>query len=336
MSAKIQNAEPTSRERREALYGDRKAKFARLVEIRLLEDALKVLASEGHVSGTMHTCQGEEAIEVALASTTRPDDTVAGTYRGHGHALALGVTPRAVIGEVLGRVTGCIGGLGGSMHLSDPEVGLLPTFAIVGANLPVAVGAALSAWIRGTDQIAVAVFGDGASNIGAFHESLNLAAVWNLPCIFLLENNQYAAQTPIARSTAVTDLAIRGAAYGIPSVTVDGQDLDLMESAFIDAVARARSGGGPSLIVALTYKFAGHSYADVPSSYIPDGEMEGWLQRDPLAIFSSRLIQEGLCTEKDIAEIWSEQRVLVEAAVADTLRSPKPDVNEMFSHSRRV
>jgi pyruvate dehydrogenase E1 component alpha subunit len=330
MSKNTMEIDQTSQQRRESLYGDRKAKLARMVEIRLLEDSLKVLASEGFIAGTMHTCQGEEAIEVALAATTRPDDIVVGTYRGHGHALALGLTPKEVIGEVLGRTSGCIGGIGGSMHLSDPEIGLLPTFAIVGANLPVAVGAALSAWIRGTDQISVAVFGDGASNIGAFHESMNLAAVWKLPCIFLLENNQYAAQTPIERSTAVTDLALRGVPYGIPSVTVDGQDLDVMEAAITTAVDRARAGGGPTLIVAMTFKFGGHSYSDVPSSYLAPGELDEWLKRDPIELFGNTLIEEGVCTAADIEQIWKEQKDAINSAVAYSRDAPKPELIAMF------
>lgn len=217
------------------------------------------------------------------------------------------------------------------MHLCDASVGLLPTFAIVGAGVPVAAGAALTAQVRGTDDVAVSLFGDGAANIGAFHEGINLAAIWNLPAVFICENNQYGEYSPIATTTPIADIADRASAYGIPGEVVDGQDVDLVHAAVEAAVARARAGEGPSLLEMKTYRYAGHSRSDT-APYRPEGELERWQERDPIATFGARLVAEGLLTEADIAEIAAATAENVTEAVEGCMAAEAPGVDSMFEN----
>lgn len=315
--------------RRQALREDRLERFERLVEIRLVEDRVLDLFSEGVIPGTTHTAQGQEAVCVGIAAVMRPTDTVACTYRGHGAALALGMTKESVLGEIMGRQIGCMGGLGGSMHLSDKSVGLLPTFAIVGAGIPVAVGAGLTAQVLGTDSVAAAVFGDGATNIGAFHEGLNLAAIWKLPVIFVCENNSYGEYSRIELTTPVRDLAVRAASYNMPMEIVDGQDVDAVEAAMTIAVKRAREGGGPSFIEAKTYRYAGHSRSD-KATYRPPGELDIWLARDPIVLFGNKLMEEGVVTTQDIERIWTDQKALLDETIERVKASPTPTPRQMF------
>ena len=317
--------------RREALRADRRGRYERMVEIRTLEDKVRELFAEGLVHGTTHTCQGQEAVSVGIASALRPSDTVCCTYRGHGMGMALGLTPLAVCGEIMGRDVGSIGGVGGSMHLCDTSVGLLPTFAIVGAGIPVAAGAALTAQVRGTDDVAVAVFGDGAANIGAFHEGINIAAIWKLPVIFICENNQYGEYSPIATTTPIANIADRAVSYGIPGVVVDGQDPDKVCAAVETAAARARAGEGPSLLEMKTYRYGGHSRSDT-APYRPAGELEKWFERDPINTFGARLVAEGLLAEGDIDEIASRAVERVDAAVAEATAAARPGVASMFEN----
>jgi len=300
-------------------------RWLRMVEIRAVEESIQGLYNDGHVRGSTHLANGQEAVAVGIASSIRPSDSVACTYRGHAWALALGVAPEAVLGEICGRAIGCAGGIGGSMHLSDRSVGLMPTFAIVGAGVPVAVGAALTAQTLGTDDIAVAVFGDGASNIGAIHESMNLASVWNLPVLFVIENNLYGEYSAIRRTTPIDDLAVRAAGYDMPSMIVDGQDIDSVREGVSGAVERARSGGGPTLIEAKTYRYSGHSRSD-PATYRPDGELDYWKSRDPIDVAATVLSSELRDAERS--------RVLreVQAAVALVLQSPAPAPAAAFDH----
>lgn len=316
-------------ERRKALQTDRVEKFRRMVEIRAFEDRVKELFAEGIVHGTTHLCQGQEAVAVGIAAAARPTDYVTCTYRGHGIALALGLTGESVLAEIMGRVAGSVGGVGGSMHLCEPEVGLLPTFAIIGAGIPVAAGAALTAQVNGTDDAAIAVFGDGASNIGAFHEGINLAAIWKLPVVFVCENNQYGEYSRIDTTTPIEDLADRSASYGIPGVIVDGQDPDAVEQAMNEALARARSGEGPSLLEAKTYRYAGHSRADTAPYRVP-GEFEKWYERDPINTFRARLIEEGLLTAESAEQLETDVGVALEELVAQVKESPFPDPAAMF------
>jgi pyruvate dehydrogenase E1 component alpha subunit len=318
--------------RRAALRSDRVALLERMIEIRLVEDKVLELFGAGHIAGTTHTSQGQEAVAAGIADAIPPTDIVMCTYRGHGLALALGVTPAAVLGEILGRTTGCMGGLGGSMHLSDPAVGLLPTSAIVGAGLPIAAGAALAAQVLGKDRVAIAVFGDGAANIGAFHEALNLASVWRLPVVFVCENNLYGEYTRINITTSVTDLAERAASYAMPGQVVDGQDVDAVRGSVEAAATRARRGDGPTFIEAKTYRYSGHSRSDA-AAYRPEGELAEWLARDPITLFTRRLAAEGLLTESQVNSIWEHQRAIVDREVERVLAAPRPTEREMLSRT---
>lgn len=308
--------------RRRAVGDGPLAQYRRMVEIRAFEDRVNELFAAGAVHGTTHTCQGQEALDVALAAALRPTDTLCCTYRGHGLALALGMPPAVVLGEIMGRVSGCMSGLGGSMHLCDMQVGLLPTFAIVGAGIPVAAGAALAYQVRGEDGVAVAVFGDGAANIGAFHEGLNLAAVWQLPVVFVCDNNLYGEYSRIEKTTPVEDVSRRAAAYGMPGQSVDGMDLPTVEAAVRRAIERARGGDGPTLLEVRTYRFAGHSRAD-QAAYRPAGELDLWRQRDPLLLARAALLGSGT-SESDLAAVEAQVRVEIEQVVTDTEQLPGP------------
>jgi pyruvate dehydrogenase E1 component alpha subunit len=268
---------------------------------------------------------------VGIARTIDADDIVTCTYRGHGHALALGVTPQGVIGEICGREIGCAGGLGGSMHLVEPEVGLLPTFAIVGAGLPVACGAAMAARARGNDRVAVSIFGDGSTNIGAFHEALNFAAIRKLPAIFVCENNLYGEYSRINLTTPVEDIAIRATSYNMPGVIVDGQDVDTVAAEMEKAVARARAGEGPTLVEMKTYRYSGHSRSD-PATYRLPGELDKWLKRDPINVFADRLESEKVIASGELATMFEQVKAAVEDATQDVLKSPAPDMGQILSH----
>ncbi len=321
----------TPLERRRKLQASRVGRYEAMSEIRAFEDRVQAMFFEGLVHGTTHTCQGQEAVAVGVAAAARPTDRITCTYRGHGHALALGLNPVTVLGEIMGRRIGAVGGVGGSMHLCDTTVGLLPTFAIIGAGIPVAAGAALTAQVRGTDDAAIGIFGDGAANIGAFHEGLNLAAIWKLPVVFVCENNQYGEYTAIHLSTPVENLADRAVSYGIPGEVVDGQDVDVVASAVAGALERARAGDGPTLLEMKTYRYAGHSRADT-APYRPEGELERWYERDPINTYRSRLIAEGELTAEDAEEIEARARRSIEDAEAVAKASAKATVDDMFRH----
>lgn len=313
--------------RRRAALGDSSVRLERMIEIRAVEDKLQTLFNDGLVRGSTHLSNGQEAVTVGIAASIRPSDWVTCTYRGHGAALALGLTPGSVVGEIVGRTSGCVGGLGGSMHLSGPEVGLMPTFAIVGAGYPVAAGAALTAQYQGTDDIAVAICGDGATNIGAFHETLNLAAIWSLPVVFVIENNLYGEYTRIQLSTPIEHLADRGSSYGIPSEVVDGQSVDAVMQAMGRAVERARSGQGPTLLEMKTYRYSGHSRAD-QATYRPEGELAEWLEKDPIVLYGAQLGLE----EAELQQLRFEIYQRVEDATREALESPEPPISDLFAY----
>ena len=306
-------------------------RYERMVEIRLIEDESMNLYLEGLIAGSMHTGQGQEAVAVGVAASLRPTDFVTCTYRGHGLALALGLTPLALIAEMLGRKDGSLGGKGGSMHLSAPEIGLLPTFAIVGGGIPVAVGAAYASQVKRDGGVAVAAFGDGATNIGAFHEALNMASVWRLPAIFVCENNLYGEYSRIEKTTAITDVAARAAAYAMPGEIVDGQDVDAVMAAMSRAVARARAGEGPTLLEMKTYRYAGHSRGD-PAKYRPAGELEKWKERDPIALYERVLIAAGIADAAKLADLRAEAERGVAEAIAAAKASPMPEADSIFEH----
>ncbi len=322
--------EPEAVRRREALK-DRIEQLRRMIEIRAVEERIQALFSEGHIRGSTHLANGQEAVAVGIAKEINFRDVVTCTYRGHSHALALGASPESIIGEICGRSIGCARGIGGSMHLMAPEVGLLPTFAIVGAGIPVACGAALAAKVKKTGAIAVAIFGDGATNIGAFHESLNFASIKKLPVIFICENNLYGEYTPIQLSTPIENIAIRGSSYGIEGRIVDGQDIDAVATSISDAAQKAREGEGPTLLEMKTYRFSGHSRSD-PATYRPPGELENWLKKDPIKLFSSNLIKENLASLELLEQIKIEVTRKVEKATQKVLASSEPLESEILNH----
>ncbi|MFF8015124.1 thiamine pyrophosphate-dependent enzyme [Streptomyces sp. NPDC007929] len=299
-------------------------RYERMAVIRRTEQAAHDLFLQGLVKGTTHLAAGQEAIAVGASAALRPDDYVFATYRGHHHALARGATPEECLAELMSRATGLCGAKGGSMHLTKAATGMLGSYAVVGSHLPMAVGAAWSARLRGTEQLAVAFFGDGATNIGAFHEALNLAAVWRLPVLFVCENNLYMEYTPIADVTAVPrPAADRAPAHGIPGEVVDGNDVVAVEEAVARLARRARAGDGPAVLEAETYRHFGHSRAD-PAAYRPAEEVERWLKHDPLDLARRHLADLGVGAET-IAGADERARSVVERAVDAAKAAPPPD-----------
>jgi len=298
--------------------------YEQMAIIRQTEKAAYDLFMSGLVKGTTHLAAGHEAVAVGASAALREDDYVFATYRGHHHAIARGATPAECLAELMSRATGLCKAKGGSMHLTKADKGMLGSYAIVGSHLPIAAGAAWSAQLRGTEQVAVAFFGDGATNIGAFHETLNLAAVWKLPVLFVCENNLYMEYTPISAVTAVANPAAdRAVAYGLPAEIIDGNDVIKVHDTMKGAVGRARSGAGPTVIEALTYRHYGHSRAD-PAKYRPADEVQRWMQRDPLLVARERLIS----LEVDAAEIDGiDARVadMIKVAVQEAKDAPYPD-----------
>jgi acetoin:2,6-dichlorophenolindophenol oxidoreductase subunit alpha len=304
--------------------------YQRMAVIRATEKAAYDLFMSGLVKGTTPLAAGQEAVAVGASAALRPDDYVFATYRGHHHAIARGASPEACIAELMSRATGLNGAKGGSMHLTLASANMLGSYAIVGAHLPIACGAAWSAKLRGTEQVAVAFFGDGATNIGAFHEALNLAAVWKLPVLFICENNLYMEYTPIKEVTAVSQPAAgRAPAYDLPAEVVDGNDAVVMLHAVSGAVERARAGDGPTIIEALTYRQFGHSRSD-PAKYRPKEEVDAWLLRDPLRILADRLRSNGV-SEQAIEECRSRAETLVAAAVEAAKAAPAADEATAFT-----
>lgn len=315
---------PVSAERRVALLRS-------MTEIRVFDERVYDLFLQGLVRYSTHLSLGQEAIASGFGAALRSDDLTFATYRGHGHTLVRGVDMTSVLAEFMGRTTGLNGGKGGSIHLTAVEQGLLGCYAIVGAHLPIANGAALSAQMRGTDQVVVCFFGDGATNIGAFHEALNLAVVWSLPVVFVCENNLYMEYTPIAEVTAVArPAADRAAAYGLPAVVVDGNDADAVLACAQDALAHARSGQGPVLIEALTYRRFGHSRGD-PALYRPQEEVDAWLLRDPLVLYRQRLLDEGLVDDAQLRSMDAEVRALVDTATEAAKAGARPDAAALMT-----
>jgi len=298
--------------------------YEQMAVIRRTEKAAHDLFLAGLVKGTTHLAAGHEAIAVGASAALRPDDYVFATYRGHHHVMARGATPQECLAELMSKATGVCGAKGGSMHLTKASVGMLGSYAIVGAHLPLAAGAAWSARLRGSGQVAVAFFGDGATNIGAFHEALNIAAVWSLPAIFVCENNLYMEYTPIGSVTAVPNPAAdRAPAYGIPAEIIDGNDVVVVADAVARAADRARAGQGPTVLEARTYRHFGHSRTD-PATYRPAAEVAQWMERDPLDIARARLA----ALEVPVDEVTAADdraAAAVAAAVAAARAAPPPD-----------
>ena len=297
--------------------------YRTMVECRQFETRAQELFFEGLVRGTTHLGIGQEAVAAGFAAAINDDDYTFCTYRGHNHTLARGVPMAPIFAELFGRSTGLLGGKGGSMHLTSVEHGVMGSYAIVGAHLPIALGAAWSAQYRESGQVALCFFGDGTTNIGAFHEALNLAVVWKAPVVFVCENNQYMEYTPIGSVTAVArPAADRASAYGLDPIVVDGNDAEAVFEVAETAIARARAGEGPSLIEALTYRHGGHSRAD-PGKYRPDDEVAAWKARDPIPAFRARLEAAGV--EAAVLDaIDEETRAAVAAAEAEARAAPEP------------
>ena len=293
------------------------------VVIREAEQRAYDLFLQNLVKGTSHLSLGQEAVAAGFAAAMRPDDLSFCTYRGHAHTLARGVPVTKVLGELMQRDVGLMRGKGGSMHLTSVDHGVMGSYAIIGAHLPIACGAAWRAQYKGQKDVSICFFGDGTTNIGAFHEALNFAAVWKLPVIFVCENNLYMEYTPIGDVTAVPHPAAdRAASYGLPRIVIDGNDADVVFRAARAAYEKARAGDGPSLIECLTYRYSGHSRAD-PAKYRPEGELEKWKERDPIKIYRERLKQFGI-GEEAILRIDGEVRREVDDATEACKAAPPP------------
>lgn len=281
--------------------------------------------------GEMHLYSGQEAVAVGVCAHLRPEDAVSGTHRSHGHTIAKGVDLKKMMAELFGKKTGLCQGKGGHMHLFDADLHF-GCGGIIGGGIPHAVGAALAFKKQGSDKVGVSFFGEGAANIGAFHESLNLAALWKLPAVFVCEDNLYAISVPKSSSTAVKSNAERAAAYGIPGVLVDGMDVMAVYEAAREAVERARRGEGPSIIECLCYRYRGHFEGD-PQLYKPEGEDEEWQKKDPIPKFKERLIGQGVFTEEDAAGIEEDIKAAVEEAVTFAQESAYPEPKEALQHA---
>jgi acetoin:2,6-dichlorophenolindophenol oxidoreductase subunit alpha len=297
--------------------------YGRMLLIRLFEGSMHRLFLAGEVHGTTHLSAGQEAVAVGVCMALEPEDYVAGTYRGHGHALAKGTPPAPLLAEMLGRASGVCRGRAGSMNVIDLEHGLVGCYGIVGGSIAATLGASISGKRQG--RVAAAFFGDGATNQAYFHECLNMASVFSLPAVFVCENNFYGEFTPMQRVTGGADIAARAKAYDIPSKVVDGNDLWAVASAADEAVDRARAGAGPTLLECQTYRHYGHSKSD-PAAYRPKEEVERWMARDPLQIARAKLLDEGV-TEEQLKAIEQTIQALMETAVQSALAAPYPDPN---------
>lgn len=308
----------------------RLALYRLLVELRYTEKRAYDLFLQNLIKGTSHLALGQEAVAAGFGHAMQQDDYTFCTYRGHHHTLARGASMTGVLGELMGRECGLLAGKGGSMHLTSVEHGVMGSYAIVGGHLPIAVGAAWSAQYRGTRQAAVAFFGDGTTNIGAFHEAVNLAVVWKLPVVFVCENNLYMEYTPIRSVTAVEHPAAdRAAAYGLPSIIIDGNDVEAVYRTALAVLNQARDGGGPAIVECKTYRHSGHSRAD-PAKYRPPEELQAWLERDPLPNYRRRLVAEGV-PETTLDRIEQTAMAQVEQATQTCKDSPAPAIATAFT-----
>ena len=306
--------------------------YSKMLLIRRFEERSAEMLYAGEVPSGVHAYIGEEAVAVGVCASLRPDDHITSTHRPHGHLIAKGADIRRMMAELFGKETGCCKGKGGSMHMADYSIGVLGACAIVGGSLPIATGAALAAKLRGTDQVTVCFFGDGAANEGSFHESVNLASVWKLPVIYVCENNMYAVTTPASYAISVKDVADRAAAYGIPGVSVDGQDVMAVYEAAKAAVERARQGAGPSLIECKTYRYLGHFVTEElllgDKAYRTSDEVNAWKAKDPITSFETKLINMGVLTRKKAAGIEEDVKARLEEAVTFARQSPLPAPEE--------
>ena len=295
--------------------------YRRMLLIRHFEERVKYLFLEGVMPGTIHQYQGQEAIAVGVCAALEPADVITSTHRPHGHAIAKGLTVESLMHELFGKPTGCCRGKGGSMHVGDPAKGMIPAIAIVGGGVPVATGMALAFRMKKEPRVAVCFMGDGAVNEGAFHEGVNMGAIWLLPVVYVIENNRYSASTPIAETVRLKNLADRAAGYGIPGVTVDGNDVMAVYETARAAIGQARSGGGPTLVEAVTYRITGHSRRD-PCNYQPEEERKKALAAEPIGRFAARLLADGVADQSALDRIRAEVGAEIERAVQSAMAAP--------------
>ena len=302
--------------------------YQKALTIRLMEEALLAEAEEGHIGGAMHTAIGHEANAIGAAYALRPGDYITCTYRGHHHGLAWGMDPGRAIAEVMGRSDGFAKGKGGSMHFVSPENGMMGANGIVGAQVPHAAGLALASYLRGEDRVAITFFGDGALFQGVMHETFNIASKWKLPLIFYCENNRYSEMTPIWRTSSIEDIHLFPRSYGMASMQIDGNDVEVVHAAVSQAAERARSGSGPTFIEGITYRLAGHMAGDL-ETYRPQEEVEKQQAYEPLTVLRQKLLARGI-DEARIAAIQEEVDEAMDAAVAFAENSPWPDTAETY------
>jgi TPP-dependent pyruvate/acetoin dehydrogenase alpha subunit len=301
--------------------------YRRMLQAREFEEQLYYLFLSRPMPGTMHQATGQEAVAVGVVSALLADDYVTSTHRGHAHCVAKGVSLDAMMAEMFAKRTGSCKGMGGSMHLCDFSRGMLGAFGIVGAGIPIAAGAALSAVVRGTKQVAVSFFGDGATNEGVFHETLNMASLWNLPALFVIENNQYALSMRVEESSALPNLAARASAYAIPGEQVDGNNVVAVYRAAKAAADRARRGEGPTLLECITYRIRGHARFEA-SGYRDPADVEAWKLLDPIVRLAEALQVDGLATAAELEQIEAEVRAELEAAIAFAEASPDAEAGD--------
>lgn len=304
-------------------------KYRRMLRIRVFEEKAEAIHAAGEIPGALHTYSGQEASGVGACMALRDDDYMVGTHRSHGHPIAKGAKLRPLMAELLGKATGVCKGKGGSMHLSDFSIGSLGETSIVGSGVPVAAGAALGSKLQGSDRVALCFFGDGATNEGAFHEGMNIASIWKLPAIFVCENNGYAVSTPASVTVPVKDVAERAKAYGMPAIIVDGQDVDAVEAAISEAVQRARTGGGPTLVETKTYRYSEHA-VNMGRVLLDRGtEVDEWRKRDPIVLFRAKLLAAG-ADEATLTAIEAEVVAEVDDALEFARQSPYPTIEDAF------
>jgi pyruvate dehydrogenase E1 component alpha subunit len=314
---------------------ERKALHRELLHSMLLQRRFEERTAEmyaiGRIGGFCHLYIGQEAVSTGIISQLRPDDYIITTYRDHGQALARGMTPRAIMAELFGRIDGCVRGKGGSMHLFDKSLGFLGGHGIVGGHIPIAAGVGFAIKYRGGDQVIVCFMGEAAVNNGAFHEALNMAGLWKLPCLFVIENNRYGMGTAVERASAINDIYKRGASYDMPREMVDGQDVFAVRDAAERAIARARSESTPTLLEIRTYRFMGHSMSDaVSGTYRTKEELESYLKRDPISLLRARMEEDGDLTEDDWTALDEEIKAVVQDAIDFAEQSPEPPLEALL------
>ncbi len=308
--------------------------YRRMTLCRMFEERVYYLFLEGRLPGTIHQSQGQEATAVGVCSALAEGDMITSTHRPHSHAIARGVSVKSLMAELFAKETGCCRGKGGSMHVGDRDAGMLPAIAIVGGGIPLASGYALAFKSLKQPNIVACFFGEGATNIGTFHEAINMAAIWDLPVVFVCENNKYAASTAVEKVMKIKHVSERAAAYGIPGQTVDGNDVELVYDSMTEAGERARAGKGPTLLELETYRFAGHSRSD-PGHYRNTAEVAAWKERDPIARYEKKLLEEGLLQPESVEDLQSVISRELEEAVAQAEQDPSPRpedcLNDVFS-----